>query len=210
MLIISLVVFLLGTVEELWKRFLPKYLEALGASVGAIGLFGAVRDLLDAVYQYPGGWLSDRIGSRRVFLVFVGLAFAGYLIYLISHSWEFVFVGLIFTAAWQSMGSPTVFAAIGNALPKENRAVGFTLQSGFKPVPMIFSPILGGMLIAKFGIEIGIHFGLVITIFLAVLTFIMARAINLPVVIGESVNIKGVWHSFHLALKRLLISDIII
>lgn len=209
-LIISLVVFLLGTGEELWKKFLPKYLEALGASVGVIGLFGTIRDLLDAVYQYPGGWLSDRIGSRRAFLVFVGLAFAGYLIYLISPSWEFVFVGLIFTTAWQSMGSPAVFAAIGNALPKENRAMGFTLQSVLKRVPVIFSPILGGMLIAEFGIDKGIHIGLLITIFLAVLTFMMARAINLPVVIGEIVNIKGVWRSFHRALKRLLISDIII
>ena len=32
-------VFLLGFGEELWKKFLPKYLEALGASIPVIGLF---------------------------------------------------------------------------------------------------------------------------------------------------------------------------
>src|SRR5438045_6003961 len=80
----SAAVFILGLGEELWKKFLPKYLEALGASTGAIGLFGTAEDFFDAVYQYPGGWIADRFGRRRAFLVFVALASAGYLVYLLS------------------------------------------------------------------------------------------------------------------------------
>ena len=38
--IASAAVFLLGFGEELWKKFLPKYLEALGATTPIIGLFG--------------------------------------------------------------------------------------------------------------------------------------------------------------------------
>ena len=67
----SLPVFLLGMGEELWKKFLPKYLEALGAGVFAIGFFGTVRDFLDAVYQYPGGWIADRFGRRTAFTFFI-------------------------------------------------------------------------------------------------------------------------------------------
>ena len=33
--VMSLAVFLLGAGEELWKSFLPRYLQALGASVAA-------------------------------------------------------------------------------------------------------------------------------------------------------------------------------
>ena len=76
--IASAAVFLLGLGEELWKKFLPKYLEALGASTPIIGLFGTAEDFFDAIYQYPGGWLADRLGRRRAFLIFVGLASAGY------------------------------------------------------------------------------------------------------------------------------------
>jgi hypothetical protein len=36
--IASAAVFLLGFGEELWKKFLPKYLEALGATTPIIGL----------------------------------------------------------------------------------------------------------------------------------------------------------------------------
>src|SRR5437660_8702083 len=77
-------VFLLGLGEELWKKFLPKYLEALGASTPMIGLFGTAEDFFDAVYQYPGGWIADRFGRRHALFFFLSLACAGYLVYLIG------------------------------------------------------------------------------------------------------------------------------
>src|SRR5215470_14003384 len=77
-------VFLVGLGEELWKKFLPKYLESLGASVTAVGLFGTAEDFFDATYQYPGGWLADRWGRQRAFLAFLAAAIAGYLVYLFS------------------------------------------------------------------------------------------------------------------------------
>src|SRR5262245_46614103 len=89
-------VFLVFLGEELWKKFLPRYLESLGAGVVAVGLFGTAKDFLDAIYQYPGGWMADRFGRRRSFLLFIGLASLGYLIYLLSPSWPFLFVGLAF------------------------------------------------------------------------------------------------------------------
>lgn len=209
-LVVSIAVFLIGTGEELWKKFLPKYLEALGASVGIIGFFGTVKDFLDAVYQYPGGWLADRFGRRHAFFLFLGLASIGYLIYLFSPSWQFVFVGLALTMAWQSMASPAIFAVIGDALPKERRTIGFTLQSILKRVPVIFAPVLGGILIASVGVKDGVRVGLLILLLLVAVTAFAVQSINLPIVVGENINIKGVWQSFHYALKRLLFSDIII
>jgi len=73
---VSAAMFLMGLGENLWRRFLPKYLELLGAPITAIGLFGTAEDFLDGVYQYPGGWVADRFGRRRT--IITGLAlFAG-------------------------------------------------------------------------------------------------------------------------------------
>lgn len=206
----SAAVFLFSMGEELWKKFLPKYLEALGAGTAVIGLFGTVKDFFDAIYQYPGGWLADRIGRRRAFLAFIGLASTGYLIYLFSPSWPFVFLGLAFAMGWTSMASPAIFAVIGDALPKHRRAMGFTFQSLIKRLPMAVSPLIGGAMIATLGIKGGIRTGLIITLVFAAITVMIVLAINVPVVQGQPVNIRGVWRSFHAALKRLLISDIII
>lgn len=208
--IASAAVFLIGLGEELWKKFLPKYLETLGASAPIIGLFGTAETFFDAIYQYPGGWLADRFGRRRAFLVFLILASAGYLIYLFSSSWPLIFVGLAFAMAWQSMASPAIFALIGDALPPERRAMGFTLQSILKRVPIIVAPMIGGALIARAGISRGIHIGLVVTLCLTAVTVLLIQLINIEVKVAEVTNIRGVWQSFHTALKRLLISDIII
>jgi MFS family permease len=89
----SAAIFILGLGEELWKKFLPKYLEALGATAPIIGFFGTAEDFFDAIYQYPGGWLADRVGRRRAFLTLVAVASAGYVVYLFSPSWPFLFLG---------------------------------------------------------------------------------------------------------------------
>src|SRR5436190_10561444 len=78
---VSTAMFLLALGENLWKKFLPKYLQALGAPIRAVGLFGSVEDFLDGVYQYPGGWIGDRLGRRNALVVFVTLALIGYVIY---------------------------------------------------------------------------------------------------------------------------------
>ena len=51
---VSGAVFLLALGENLWKRFLPKYLETLGAPITAIGLFGTVPGLSRRRLSIPG------------------------------------------------------------------------------------------------------------------------------------------------------------
>ena len=104
--------FLMGLGEELWKRFLPKYLDVLGAPVLAIGLYGTLRDFLDGLYQYPGGWIADHYGARRALTLFVSLAAAGYAIYFAAASWHFIFAGVFFVMV---RGNHGVDAAGGEA-----------------------------------------------------------------------------------------------
>jgi MFS family permease len=203
-------VFLVGLGEELWKKFLPKYLESLGASVAVVGLFGTSEDFLDAVYQYPGGWLADHWGRRKAFLLFLLAALVGYVIYLFSSSWPFLFLGLAFAMAWQSMASPAIFATIGDALPVNRRAMGFTVQSLLKRLPMVISPLVGAALIGALGLRAGMRTGLVVTILCVAISIPVLSAIRLPLVPRDSKRLWHVWDSFHATLKHLLLSDIAI
>src|SRR5580765_4645470 len=178
--IASAAIFILGLGEELWKKFLPKYLEALGASTPIIGFFGTAEDFFDAIYQYPGGWLADRVGRRRAFLTLVTVASAGYLVYLFSPSWPYLFLGLALVMAWQSMASPAIFAVIGDSLPRERRAMGFTLQSILKRVPVVIAPLAGGAMIASLGVVKGVHVGLLITLAMAAVTLVLVLKIRTP------------------------------
>jgi MFS family permease len=203
--------FLMGLGEELWKRFLPKYLAALGAPVLAIGLYGTVRDLLDGLYQYPGGWMTDRYGARRALSLFVALAGAGYAIYLMAPTWHFIFVGVFFVMAWSSMASPTLFAVVGESLPRGRRAMGFTVQAIVRRVPIVIAPALGGLAIAALGVRQGIRSGLTITLVLTMLTLAVVSSVRVPeIATPDATRIRGVWDSLPSTFRRLLLSDVFI
>lgn len=197
--------------EHLWRRFLPKYLEALGAPVIAIGVYGSTQDLLDALYQYVGGWLGDRYGRRRALLLFVSLAAVGYAIVALAPAWPLVLFGLVFVMAWSSMASPSLFAVIGDALPPERRALGFSVQSIVKRLPIAVAPMLGGLLIAAYGVERGVRLGLVCAMGLALGTLLVLRPMQLALPAPAAVtNVGGVWRTLPIPLRRLLLSDVFI
>jgi MFS family permease len=208
---VAAAMFLIGLGENLWKAFLPKYLQALGAPVLAIGLFGTVRDFLDGAYQYPGGWIADRWGRRRALTLFVGLASIGYVLYALASSWPFVFAGLFFSMAWVSMASPTLFAVVGDALPRERRAIGFTVQAVLKRLPILVAPTLGGLAIAAYGVRGGVRLGLVTTLALAAVTLAVVARVRIPVLRDKApIGIRGVWRALPSPLRWLLLSDVFV
>lgn len=202
--------FLLALGENLWQKFLPKYLQALGAPIRAVGLFGSVDDLLDGLYQYPGGWLSDHVGRRASLILFVVVAMIGYAIYGLAPTWPWIILGLFFVSAWSSMGSPTLFAVIGDVLPRERRAMGFTVQSILKRVPIAVAPIIGGLVIAQRGVIPGMRTLLIVTLALGIITLISLLRLRIARIEGPPMNIRGVWLAFPRSLRWLLLSDVFI
>jgi predicted MFS family arabinose efflux permease len=166
----ALLVFAFG--EELWFRYLPAYLRSLGASAFGVGLFGTLKDLLDAGYAYPGGVLSDRLGTRRALLCVGGLSLAGFAILWLLPSVAGVFAGIVLVMAWASLGLPATFALVGEELAAAGRVRGFTLQAVVKRLPILVAPPLGGLLLARLGMQSGMRLAFAITIVLSLGTLV--------------------------------------
>ncbi len=164
-----------GFGEELWFRYLPEYLRVLGASAFAVGLFGTAKDLLDAAYAYPGGVLSDRLGTRRSLLLFGSLTTAGFAVYFFWPSIPGVFFGLLLVLCWQSLGLPATFAVIGEELEGGRRIAGFTVQAVLKRVPIVLAPPLGGLILERFGMRQGMRAGFGVSIVLSVVMLFTLR-----------------------------------
>jgi MFS family permease len=174
-------IFFIAWGEELWARYVPNYLIALGGSVIAVSAYGALKDLLDAVYQFPGGVLTARLGQKRSLLLFNLLALAGYAVFALATRWWVLLIALPLVMAWQSFSLPATFSIVADSLKKGERSVAFAYQSIVRRIPIILAPALGGLLIGAFGLLSGIRCAIVIGI-----------ALGLAAVI-----IQLFWYRFH-------------
>src|SRR6185369_4929132 len=159
-------VILIGAGEETWMRFVPKYLEVLGAAAGVIGLYDAIKTFLGAVYAYPGGVMVDRWGHRRALVGFTALSMAGYAVVLWLPRWEAVVGGMYLFLAWSSLSLPAMFSLVASHLGKEKHTMGIGIQSLTKRIPIVLGPIGGGLLIDRYGFVAGVRIGLGISILL--------------------------------------------
>jgi MFS family permease len=165
-----------GFGQELWARYLPEYVRALGGTALVLGVFGTLQDLLDAAYAYPGGVLADRVGSRSALLLVAGATAAGTVVYLATGTIASLFIGLLFVSAWKSFGLPATFTLIGEELRREKRIAGFTVQAVVKRIPIVIAPPIGGLLIERLGIRTGMRAGFAISLVCTVGTVFALRS----------------------------------
>lgn len=220
LVILLIAIFVIGAGEELWMRFVPKYLQAIGATVFVIGLYDALRTLIGAIYAYPGGVLVDRWGHRQAFIIFNLVSIVGYALVLLVPRWGAVIAGMFFFLSWSCFSLPATFSLVGAALEANRHSMGVGVQSVIKRLPIMIAPIFGGMLIDRFGIIAGVRIALIISILLSVLTVFVQRefcegSINESRVTATAPDAEhwSLWRSlreFDSPTRRLLLSDILI
>jgi MFS family permease len=221
LVILLVAIFVIGAGEELWMRFVPKYLQAVGATIFVIGLYDALRTLLGAVYAYPGGIIVDHWGHRRAFIIFNIISIAGYVLVLLVPYWAAVIAGMFLFLSWTCFSLPASLSLVGAALEAKRHSMGVGVQMVVRRLPMMISPILGGILIDHFGIIGGVRIALIISILLSVVTIFVQRSLREESndkprdVASTAVNLKGwmFWQSlreFNMPMRRLLVSDILV
>ncbi|PYK82324.1 MAG: MFS transporter [Verrucomicrobia bacterium] len=213
LVVLLLAFFVIGAGEELWMRFVPKFLQALGASVFVIGLYDALRTLLGAIYAYPGGVIVDLWGHRRAFLTFNIVSIVGYALVLLVPHWGAVIAGMFLFLSWSCFSLPATFSLVAAALEANRHSMGIGVQSVIKRLPIMIAPFLGGVLIDRFGVIGGVRIALVISIVLSGATIFVQRCLRdepkeeTP---GERLNFLQSLREFNSPMRRLLLSDILI
>ena len=214
LVVLLIAIFVIGAGEELWMRFVPKYLQALGAGVFFIGLYDALRTLLGAIYAYPGGVLVDLWGHRRVFIIFNLVSIAGYALVLLVPHWGAVIAGMFLFLSWTCFSLPAAFSLVGATLAANRYSMGIGVQSVIKRLPIMIAPFFGGILIDHFGVIVGVRIALLISILLSAATlFAQWQLREEPEDEGKKIERWNFWRSlgqFNRPMRRLLLSDILI
>ncbi|UWG46679.1 MFS family permease [Halanaeroarchaeum sp. HSR-CO] len=178
-LVLSVAMLLFSLSFQMTSRYIPRYMQVLGAGAGAIGLFGSATNLLSALYPYPGGAVSDRIGSRAALTGFGLASTIGFVVWLVAEWFGTVtirppslptvdvfgvplggtasepivlpigiFLGLVLTQAWKSLGLGATFAIVKQSAGREALATGFASTETFRRLGFLLGPLLAAGVLA--------------------------------------------------------------
>jgi MFS family permease len=159
-LVLSLAMFAFSLGFQMTNRFLPEYMVALGASGFVVGLFGTVGNIISAVFPYPGGAISDRVGSRYALTLFGLVSTLGFGVWLVAPNlgvitiagvpiqpWIWIFVGLLLAQGWKSFGLGATLAVVKQATDPSRLAAGFASTETFRRTAFLIGPVLAAVLI---------------------------------------------------------------
>jgi MFS family permease len=159
-LVLSVAMLAFSLSFQMTTRYVPAYIEILGGSGVVVGLYKSLGDFVGAVYPYPGGAVSDRVGSRSALTVFGFVSALGFVFWLVAPSltltlggvavpgWVWIFVGLFLVQAWKSFGLGATFAVVKQSTEPRHLAAGFATTETFRRVGFLLGPLIATVLFA--------------------------------------------------------------
>ncbi len=128
------------------------YAMALGATGTQLGIINSVGMGVSGLVAPLIGWLIDRTGVKRIYLIGIVLLAVSYLVYGLAQSWTIIIIAMV--AYWLGTTASghgcTVICA--NSLASEERATGMGLCETFVAgILGIAAPMLGALLVTTFG-----------------------------------------------------------
>jgi MFS family permease len=205
-------VILVGMGEHMAERFLPIYLVALGGGALSVSFLNGMDNLLSALYSFPGGYLSDRLGYKRALIVFNLIAMAGYLVVIFIPTWWAVILGAILFLSWTAISLPATMSLVASVLPNKKRTMGVSMHSLVRRIPMALGPVVGGVLIAWQGEVQGIRLAFVAAVVLALIALVIQQALvtNEKSTTRAEANPLKLFKLMTPAFRKLLAADILI
>ena len=209
-------VVLIGLGEKMGERFLPMYLIALGGGALSIGMLNGLDNLLSALYSFPGGYLSDKIGTKRSLLLFNLIAIAGFAVVILIPIWQVVIAASFLFISWTAISLPATVGLLSKVLPVNKQTMGMSVFALVKRIPMFVGPLIGGACITAFGIRAGIRISFSVALILAVIAIFIQQILitdDRKTIIGSNTPIGNpfrLWKDMPLTLKNLLVSDVLI
>ncbi|MDX2451840.1 MFS transporter [Desulfosarcina sp.] len=214
-------VVLVGMGERMAERFLPIYMLALGGGILAIGLLQAMDNLLSALYSFLGGYLSDRLGTKRSLLIFNLVAMAGFALVMMVPTWQAVLVGAVLFISWSAISLPATRSLMYKVLPTHKRTMGVTMHSLVRRIPMALGPLLGGLFIGIMGERDGVRLAFGVALIMSIVALLLQQRMiddDTPDALspGDACNLTPEKNPLKLlrlmnpAMKGLLVTDILI
>ena len=156
------------------QTYYSLFILALGGTPFIIGIMEFASFLALASVQFPGGYLADKHGRRRIIVVFTFAIVFANLFCVFAPSWHFLLIGVILQNIFL-VYQPALQAMTADSIPTEKRGIGFSTVMFANNAATILSPLIAGLLCVQYGLVSGMR----MAYFLIVVLYLLASIIRI-------------------------------
>lgn len=125
--------------------------ESLDASGSTISWALTAFSITTAALLVPGGWLADRFGRTRIFLLGFAMFLGASLLVAVAPTAEFLIAARVLQAAGLALEAPASLALVLDAFPTTRRATAVGAMGMAGGIAAALGPVVGGGLVGWLG-----------------------------------------------------------
>jgi len=127
------------------------YAVALGADSVALGTISSIGNGIAALISTPVGWLVDRYGLKRFYLLGIGLLAGGALIYALAPNWQVIIAATILLSISMRLTGTGCSVICADSVRNKDRATAQNLCVTFASLLSMIAPLAAAPLLTAFG-----------------------------------------------------------
>jgi len=144
-----------NTTMFLYRLVLPYlsiYIMALGATGTQLGIINSVGMGVGGITGLLSGWLIDKTGVKRIYLIGIVILTGAFLIYGLAQSWTIIMLAMVAYWLGSNMGISGCSVICANCLKSEERVTGMSICETFGMGLLgLAAPMVGAWLVTAFG-----------------------------------------------------------
>ena len=136
---------------NLTSQYSAIYTVGLGADTVQLGSLTSIGSAISALISTPVGWLVDRKGIRRFYLLAIALMAGSSLLYGLARDWRFLVAAAIFTSVATRLTGTGCRVISADSVKNRDRVTAQQVCGTMASVAGLLSPLLAAYLVTRFG-----------------------------------------------------------
>ena len=127
------------------------YTVGLGADSVQLGSISSVGSAISALISTPVGWLVDRHGIKRFYLLAIVLTAVGSLVYAVAYDWRFLLAAAILASVAMRLSGTGCRVICADSVQSRDRVTAQNVCSTLASIVGVASPLIAAYLVTLFG-----------------------------------------------------------
>ena len=127
------------------------YTVGLGANAVQLGYLSSIGSAISALVSTPVGWLADRQGIKRFYLLAIGLMAGGSLLYGVARDWKFLVVAAILVSIAGRLSGTGCRVICADSVQNKDRVTAQNVCGTLGSIVGVVAPLVGAYLVTLFG-----------------------------------------------------------